>query len=137
MITPPKNQPTFERRADAVGDRDGEYLSMQRGQYNAWLYVVVGFVFQMALFGLLFGSIAAGLTGLVSNDRHLPEAIMATVALLVGPVAATLVFWNRWKCIEAVSSRYCSGIMNLSLAYVPIVVVVYANYRGVGKLRGR
>ena len=41
------------------------------------------------------------------------------------------------RCTEAYASQYCSGVANLSLLYVPLVALVYANVRGVRKLSGR
>ena len=55
-------------------------------------------------------------------------------AALAGIAGAYLVFRDRWKVNEALSSRFCSGVANLSMLYVPIVSFVYANVRGVKKL---
>jgi hypothetical protein len=47
------------------------------------------------------------------------------------------VFRNRWRCTEAFASRFCSGLANLSMMYVPMIALVYANARGLAKLRAR
>lgn len=56
---------------------------------------------------------------------------------LAGAGIALLVFWNRWKCIEAFSSQATCGITNISVLYVPIVALMYANWRGVKKVFDR
>ena len=35
------------------------------------------------------------------------------------------------------ASRYCSGVMNLSLFYVPVIAALYALARGARKLSSR
>jgi len=59
--------------------------------------------------------------------------ITGAIALL----AAAWIFHDRWRCIEARASRTCSGLMNVSLLYVPLVAAGYALVRGARKLSGR
>jgi hypothetical protein len=59
------------------------------------------------------------------------------VATFVAVATTLWVYADRWSCIEAFSSRSCSGVANLSFFYVPVIAFVYANYRGLKKLRGR
>lgn len=123
-----------------VGDREGEHLHMDRGRYSAWTYVVLGFLFEIVLLGgtlgLLVGAGVGKLMDAVSTDPKTVEAGVILTAGIVGLAGAYLVFRDRWKVNEAVSSRFCSGLMNLSLLYVPIVSICYANYRGIKKLSG-
>jgi len=59
---------------------------------------------------------------------------LGTCAAVVSAFIAGLVFSDRWRCIEATSSRYCSGVMNASILYVPIIAAAYALLRGAQKL---
>jgi hypothetical protein len=113
------------------GDRAGEYLRMQRGKYRASIYVLLAFVGQAAI---LWGIAAAVLSPL---QGRLPESISIAACLIVAVGGALWTFWDRWKVNEAFSSRYCSGLTNLTLLYLPAVSLIYANYRGVRKLAGR
>ena len=127
---PPASIPTF-------GDRAGEYLHMHRGRYDATVYVFFAFLFQMGLVGLLVGGIPALVLGAVSGDEQLALGAFLILGIPAGIAGAYFTFRDRWKCIEAYSSRFCSGLMNLSLLYVPIIALVYANVRGIQKLAGR
>jgi hypothetical protein len=113
---------------------------MQRGAYSAWVYVALAFMMQIALLGSLLavpGAIAAS----VAVDDQDTANIVLMVALgagaIAGAVGAYFTFRDRWSCIEAFSSRFCAGIVNLSLLYVPVVALVYANVRGVQKIFGK
>jgi hypothetical protein len=116
-----------------IGDNAGEYMRMERGRYDAWLYVVVAFLMQTALIGGAIG----GLMGLVFTATSDGRTAMLGAGFLIGGVAAFFTFRDRWRCIEAFSSRWCSGVANLSLIYVPIVAFVYANSRAIAKLSGK
>lgn len=119
------------------GDSAGEYLRMSRGRYNAWPHVVLAFLYQMVVIGGIVGGLLfAGLT-LVAGESDVVAMIGLGAALVVGVAGAWLSFRDRWKCIEAFSSRFCIGLLNLSILYVPVVAFVYANVRAVQKLGGR
>ncbi len=124
-----------------VGDRAGEYMHMEHGRYSAWSYVVIGFIFEALFLGGTLGLIAGAGVGkliqAVSNDPKTLDYSIFITAAIVGIAGAYLVFRDRWKVNEALSSRFCSGLMNLSMLYVPVVSFVYANVRGVKKLFGR
>jgi hypothetical protein len=109
-----------------IGDAEGEHLYVQRGQYGAWLYVVLGF-----LISTLFWSGTLG--GLLLVLKLHAEWL----TLAVGAVVSFFVFRDRWRVNEAFTSRYLSGLMNLSLLYAPVVSFVYAHVRGVKKFSGR
>lgn len=124
----------------AYGDRAGEHLRMKRGRFRATVYVFFAFLLEIALVGGIF-ALSAGIVGAVAN---LDDDVTGMITLAAGGsgavgggVLAYFVFRDRWKCIEAFSSRFCSGLMNLSIMYVPIVAFVYANVRGIQKLQGR
>ena len=126
------------------GDRAGEFLRIQRGQYDATLYVVVGFVVVVAAFWtpLYYAAVAileSRMPSLMTDPferRPIIEEV-GTGAAIVSVLIAVLIFKDRWRCIEATASRYCSGVMNLSVIYVPVVVAVYALARGAAKLSRR
>lgn len=115
-----------------VGDSQAEPRGMKRGKYSAWAHVYIAFILQLAAVGF-------ALAFAVSLIARSP--VTGTVALGVGfAVAAVTTLWvfsDRYRCIEAFASRSCSGLMNLSLLYVPFVALVYANIRGVRKFAGR
>ena len=111
---------------DSVGDRAGEHFLMGHGKYSAWIHVVIAFVLEAIALGALP---IALLVGLKLGD------LGYLIGLIIGGVGAIWVFSNRWRCIEAFASKFCSGVMNLSILYVPFVAFVYANIRAIGKLR--
>lgn len=129
----------------SYGDRAGEHLTIARGKYDAKDYVFVGFLLVAATLGVVF-LLATALvleppwTKSWQVDRQWREH---TLKLLIGPdfviglALAWLAFRDRWKCIEHVSSRYCSGYANLSFLYVPLISAGYGVLRGLRKLRGR
>jgi MFS-type transporter involved in bile tolerance (Atg22 family) len=126
------------------GDRAGEFLRISRGRYHAGLYVAVGFIVVVAgLWAPLnYGAVAvveSKFPSLVADHyertQHLEE--IATVAAVSSFLLALLIFKDRWRCIEATASNWCSGVMNLSILYVPIVVASYALWRGAMKLGRR
>jgi hypothetical protein len=119
--------------ASPRGDREGEYMQMERGRFDAWIYVIIAFVMQIAAVGGLVG----GLSSLAFSDQETATTVLLVVGGLTGGAAAWFTFSDRWRCIEAFSSRFCSGVANFSLLYVPVVALVYANVRGIRKLGGR
>jgi hypothetical protein len=116
---------------EPIGDHAGEHLYMTRGRYSAWPYVVVAFLLESAILGAIPIFILQFALHPFTSDPELGAAL----GLLVGTVLAYLVFRDRWRCIEATASRFCSGLMNLSILYVPFVALIYANARGLAKLR--
>ncbi|MEZ4299968.1 MAG: hypothetical protein R3B70_33780 [Polyangiaceae bacterium] len=118
------------------GDSAGEHLYMKRGRWSAWPYVVIAFLMEAALIGCVLGMpIAFGLAAATGNEQ-----VGATAGLVVGLLAgfggAYFVFRDRWRCNEAFSSRFCVGLVNISIMFVPLVSFVYANVRGFKKLAG-
>ena len=120
--------------ASTYGDAAGEYMNMKRGKYSATVYVYCAFLMQMGLVGSIVGAVPALAVGGLTDDAGMAGIAFLVVGLPAGIVLAWLTFRDRWKCIEAYSSRFCSGLMNLSLMYVPIIALVYANVRGIQKL---
>jgi hypothetical protein len=115
-----------------VGDLGNEYLRMKRGKFHAWVHVHIAFLVQTALVAML---VAVGLAAAFHVDET--SYTILGVATFVAIVVTLWVYVDRWSCIEAFSSRFCSGLANLSILYVPVVAFIYANYRGLKKLRGR
>ncbi len=124
-----------------IGDREGEHLRMERGRYDAWAYTVIAFVAQIAFLGAtagwLVGKTVAWLVAGVADDPQTARTALLVTAGIIGLVGAWGAFRDRWRVNEAFASRFCSGLANLSMLYVPIVAFVYANVRAIGKLRGR
>jgi hypothetical protein len=110
------------------GDAGGEYMEMDRGRYSATGYVWIAFALEIFVLGALPSFLLS---------RFIPGTHAAVIGFIAGAALAWIVFRDRWRCIEAYASRACSGVVNLSLLYVPLVALIYANVRGVAKLRGR
>lgn len=119
----------------STGDRAGEHTWMERGRYSAWVYVVLAFLGQVFLLMGVVGAIGAALAR--SAGSHEAEGVAMMVGFTVGVAGAIWTFWDHWRVIEAFSSRFCSGLANLSLLYVPIISWGYANYRFLRRLSGR
>jgi len=126
------------------GDRAGEFLRIPRGQYHAGLHVGLGFILVTLAFWapLCYGTLAileARVPFLRADSYEYGQTVeeVGTVAAAVGLLIAVGIFWDRWRCIEATASRYCSGVMNASILYVPVVAAGYALFRGAQKLSGR
>jgi hypothetical protein len=119
------------------GDVAGEHLAMARSGHDAWLYVWMAFVAEVILFGFAPGYLFAVLAAVAGMSRGGALLVMAVFTGVGGFVPAWLVFRDRWCCIEAFASRYCVGVLRVSVLYVPVIALVYANVRGVKKLAGR
>jgi hypothetical protein len=123
---------TISKVSSLFGDAGFEHTRMKRGKYGGGLYVGLAFLLEIGLTGMLVMSFVKNIMQISTDDN----AALFVVAL-AGTAIALLIFWNRRKCIEAFSSRFCSGAAQLSFMYVPVVALVYANYRGVKKLVDR
>jgi hypothetical protein len=119
------------------GDAANEHLTMKRGRYSAWLYVGFAFFFQALILGGIPGAFVGALIDAAGVHGAAPGFIGLAIAVIVGGGGAYLTFRDRWRVNEAFSSRFCAGLMNLSLMYVPIISLVYANVRGIQKLFGK
>jgi hypothetical protein len=97
---------------------------------------VIAFLYQAAVVGSLIAAPVFVLAALALEADQAGIAFLVAM-LATGPVAAYFTFRKRWRVIEAFSSRFCIGLMNLSILYVPVVAFIYANVRGVQKLTGR
>lgn len=124
-----EDQTTLTNLSNPFGDAGGEHTRISRGQYESTIHVVVAFIVQMVCCGILAMSFITNILRISCDD---------TSSLIVGSLAglgiALLVFWNRWKCIEAFSSQVSCGVTNISVFYVPIVALIYANWRGLKKV---
>jgi hypothetical protein len=119
------------------GDAAGEHLMMGRGSHDASLYVAVAFVAEVLLLGCVPGYLFGALAHLAGMGGAGTMFVMVVFTLVGGSVPAWLIFRDRWCCIEAFASRYCVGMFRVSLMYVPLIALVYANVRGVKKLSGK
>jgi len=120
---------------EGVGDSGGEYLDMPRGHYSAWLHVFLSVIFQLIFWAGLVPywiGLLLGYSSLTTASDGLRWTFVIAAVLLV-----TAIYWDRFRCIEAFSSQFCSGASGISLLYVPAIAFVYANYRGALKLLRR
>lgn len=114
-----------------VGDSGREHLSIERGKYDASGYVEFAFFGQVVFVGILIARLLSSIGLEATNDA------VIIIASIVAVSSTLWVYFDRWRCIEAYSSRFCSGIANFSLFYVPVLALVYANYRAIARLQGR
>ena len=133
----PQVYATAPATASFYGDAAREHLTMKRGRYSAWVYVGFAFFFQAMLLGGIPAAIIGAFIDAAGLHGAAPVFIGLAVLVIVGGGGAYLTFRDRWRVNEAFSSRFCAGLMNLSLMYVPIISLVYANVRGVQKLFGK
>ena len=105
---------------------------MPRGGYDATMYVPIAFFGQIVVMNLLGTTMLQTITG-----GHINRDLATFRACLVAVVYTIWIYWDRWLCIAKYGSRYTSGCVNISIIYLPIVIVSYANYRGLLKLKGR
>jgi hypothetical protein len=122
------SRPKPRRIPTVIGDAAGECREMDRGRYHAWIHVAVAFALQVILLAVL---VTKGL------DALFPSISWMGVGIGVGSLLTIWIYWDRWYCIEAYTSEWCTGSLNLSILGVPFVAFIYANYRGFRKLRGR
>ena len=123
--------------AGAYGDAAGEHLQMKRGRFSAWAYVVLAFIGEMILVGLIPGAVLGYVVELMGAPDPAAGLVMFGATLVLGGPLSYLVFRDRWRCIEAFSSRFCVGLMNISILFVPAIALVYANVRGFQKFAGK
>jgi hypothetical protein len=112
-------------------------MSMKRGRYSAWPYVVIAFLGEAGLVGAIPGMLLGAAAHAARAPKDATVLISLTGMALCGLPVAYFVFRDRWKCNEAFSSRFCVGIMNISMLFVPFISLVYANVRAVQKLAGK
>lgn len=131
--------------ATGFGDAAGEHLRMRRGKYEAMFHVYLAYLLVACGIAVVLMLIAMliidppGRPPWIPNRDTREHVALAAIGgcLVVGFTAAWWIFRDRWRCIEAFSSRYCSGIGQASLTYVPLIGAVYAVVRGARKLTGR
>jgi hypothetical protein len=116
----------------AKGDSGGEDLDMKRGHYGAWIHVAMSVFWVLMFSGLMIFAALGYLLGFLAASQSVSDAgpwLAASCAVLI----VAWCYWDRWKCIEAFSSRFCSGNAAFSLGYVPFIAGLYAIYRGFRK----
>ena len=118
------------RKPKHIGDAAGEHTEVPRGKYHAWVHVAIAFAVEVVLLGVLLARVMEILF-------HAESLVAVPVGLSLGLAIVVLIYDDRWHCIEAFSSLYCTGLLTASLFVVPIVAFCYANYRGFRKLRRR
>lgn len=116
----------------------GEHLTAERGSYSAWAYVVVGFLLSVGAMGLVLQLAISSV--LAMNDTFLHHDTQNTLLFLgfaVGGVISFFVYRDRWRVNEAFTSRFLSGVMQLSMLYAPALSMIYAYFRGIQKFKKR
>jgi hypothetical protein len=120
-----------------IGDAAGEFRRIRRGGHRAWAYVAVAFALEICF-------VSFDIHDLLQHTRaaHNPDATVLLSAA-AGIALSLWVYNDRWRCIEAFSSRFCFGsgwvallTSHLCMIWVPSIAFVYANYRGLRKLLG-
>lgn len=136
VYAPPAEPPARTAAGEGYGDAALEHLAMPGGRFSAWLYVVIAFLMEATLIGCALGLPVGYAVGHLAQSDDAFGIAAGAVGLPLGLAGAYFVFRDRWRCIERFSSRFCVGIMNISLMFVPFVAFVYANLRGIRKLGG-
>ncbi len=120
------------------GDAAGEYLFMRRGGLRAWAYVAVSFIFEICWLSMMVFELLKR-----TKAGHDSPNLTVLIAVAAGIALSVWVYNDRWRCIEAFSSRFCFGTgyaalitTHLCMAWVPSFAFAYANYRGLRKLLG-
>lgn len=137
QVAQPQVYATAPATASFYGDAANEHLTMKRGRYSAWVYVGFAFFFQMVILGGIPGAVVGALIDAAGIHGSAPGFVGLALGVIIGGGGAYLTFRDRWRVNEAFSSRFCAGLMNLSLMYVPLIALVYANVRGIQKLFGK
>jgi hypothetical protein len=100
-----------------------------RGKYDASSYVAFAFFVQAGVAGILLAWILSSVLNVPATSYGaLFLASLSAVLLTLG------IYGGQWDYIEARSSKFCSGIVNLSILFVPVVTFSYANYHAVKRL---
>jgi hypothetical protein len=118
----------YLKKSGAVGDKAGEHLEMEHGKYAAWIHVAIAFLSEVMLFAYLVREVLELVLHFPAGDP------VNAFALICGSICAIVVYSNRWLCIENYASQHCTGLLNVSILYVPVITFIYANYRGIRKL---
>ncbi|HZI12711.1 MAG TPA: hypothetical protein VE153_20180 [Myxococcus sp.] len=118
-----------------LGDAAREYEHLERGLYDATAHVFLAFLLQGILLTML---VLTPLLWVLLPGVQLPmDGPLYYVCYLGGCAVAWLIFRDHWKVTEATASRLASGVANLSIFYVPLVALGYANLRALRRLFGR
>jgi len=120
----------------AYADDEHLRLALSRGKYDANAYVFFGAVYQAAIVAALVG-VPLGMAIEALTAISEATTIGWVVGAVVGIPAAVFTYWGRWARVEAFASRFCSGVANLSMLYVPVIAFVQANVLLVQDLFGR
>ena len=139
----PKVESNVKKRAEIealrssggiVGDKSGEHRIIKRGQYNSWVWVAMGFLYNFVIIGCMAIAPIFELFGIHATDpQDAASGWCLFISIALGAAVSVIVYRNRWRCIEAFSSRFVSGFALFSMIYVPIISGIYADYRGIKK----
>jgi hypothetical protein len=120
-----RGQAEEERRR---AEREAALYSVhrERGPYNATIHVCFGAALHVGAVGGIIMLCGEELAHRLFSLTDVRSQIFNFVGFPVGVVTAVLIYRGRWARVEAYSSRFCSGIVNLSTIYVPLIAFVYA-----------
>jgi hypothetical protein len=118
-----------------LGDAAREYEHLERGLYDATPHVFLAFLLEGLLLTMLV--LTPLLRVLLPGVGLSMDGPLYALRYLGGCAMAWLIFRDHWKVTEATASRFASGVANLSIVYVPLVALGYANLRAVRRLFGR
>lgn len=123
-------QATTSSASRAVGDSAGEHELMERGEGSAWGPVLLAFALNTFAVAYLLD-----LSLQVYAERPWPFG----TCVAVGGVASLAIFFNRFRCIEAFTSRDfdSSAVTRVRLVHATLNALLYAWRRGLMKLVAR
>ena len=109
-------------------------------RYSAWPHVICGFVIVALLGSCTLGLVTVALVSAIADQltKVTSENAMWIVVPSMfgtGVVVAAGAFAGHWRELEVRASRFCSGFLALSLAYVPLIVAKQGLQLGFAKLR--
>ncbi len=111
------------------GDAECEDLRISRGKYNAWMHVILAFIIQVIVTLAVFITLLDHLFGIEKSN-----VFIVFISGIIAVGLSVIIYWDRWECIEAFASNFCTGIANFSILVAPPAAFLYANYRGIMKL---
>ena len=131
----PGEEMTQKIAGNPIGDAAGEWQNMARGKYDASNHVLLARIIEGALvyFGLLF----IYFHYFQKSSNNGTDLVIHATSIGIGCLTSYFVFRDRVKCVEAFSSRFCSGTSNFSVIYVPLLALLYSNYRAMLKVFGK
>lgn len=116
-----ENMRAYQVACGLVDQEISSRLTGNPGGYDAWLYVV------MAVLGCWYGAywLISGLLKVLGFDSF-PTSYMSAPESLVIAVTCAFSLWlfgNNTSRINRECGQYCSGCVNISILYVPLIAL--------------